>query len=132
MLSGCLAYHECIGIGRNNAEWFHFFDRLESKQDGGGVYRVTIWFFAYIRDSEYAGCKETQWPVCEDLRTLGEQLGSEYGERFRKWFFSPDESTFGDDVIIMVNGRRAEFLNGIDTKLSDSDTILLFPVVAGG
>ena len=93
---------------------------------------MTIRFFAYIRDPEYAGCKETSWPACRDLRQLGEQLGSAYGERFRKWYYSPDGEGFGEEAIVMVNGRRAEFLDGIDTKLSESDTIFLFPVVAGG
>ena len=93
---------------------------------------MTIRFFAYIRDSEYAGCKETSWPVCEDLRTLGKQLGDAYGERFRRWYFSPDGTDFGEEAIVLVNGRRAEFLDGMNTKLSDEDTVFLFPVVAGG
>ncbi len=93
---------------------------------------MTVRFFAYIRDPEYAGCKETEWPVCEDLRALGEQLGNVYGERFRKWYFSPDGLSFGEEAIVMVNGRRVEFLNGMETKLSENDTVFLFPVVAGG
>lgn len=93
---------------------------------------MTIRFFAYIRDSEYAGCKETAWPACEDLRELGVQLSEAYGERFRKWYFSPDGTGFGEEAIVLINGRRAEFLDGIDTKLSEEDTVMLFPVVAGG
>lgn len=93
---------------------------------------MKVKFFAYIRDKEYAGCKEIERPVCDDLRTLGKELSDAYGEKFRKLFFSPDETKFGDEILVFVNGRRAEFLDGLDTKLSDSDTVLLFPVVAGG
>jgi len=32
----------------------------------------------------------------------------------------------------MVNGRRIEFLQGLDTPLTDRDTVQIFPVVAGG
>lgn len=93
---------------------------------------MKVKFFAYIRDKEYAGCKEIERPACQDLRTLGEELSLQYGERFRTFFFSEDGAGFGEDIIVLVNGRRAEFLNGIDTRLADQDTVLIFPVVAGG
>ena len=93
---------------------------------------MTIKFFAYIRDKDYAGCKVTDWPCCTDLKALGEELSNAYGEKFREFYFSPDGTDFGKDAIVLVNGRRAEFLDGIATKLEESDTISLFPVVAGG
>lgn len=93
---------------------------------------MTIQFFAYLRDREFAGCKETSWPAAPTLRDLGEQLSAAYGPRFRGEFFSPDAAALGERVIVMVNGRRAEFLDGLDTPLKDSDTVLIFPVVAGG
>ena len=93
---------------------------------------MKVKFFAYIRDKEYAGCKETEWPQCNDLKELGEQLSLKYGDTFRKLYFSPDGNDFGEEVIVLVNGRRAEFLNGMATGLSESDIIQLFPVVAGG
>ncbi len=93
---------------------------------------MKVKFFAYVRDKEYAGCREISRPACEDLKTLGEELSEAYGERFRHFYFSPDGENFGKELIILVNGRRAEFLDGIHTKLKDSDTVLIFPVVAGG
>lgn len=93
---------------------------------------MTIRFFAYIRDKDYAGCKKTEWQACSDLKTLGEELSDRYGEKFRKLYFSPDGEDFGEEIIVLVNGRRAEFLDGMATKLCESDTIQLFPVVAGG
>ena len=93
---------------------------------------MKVKFFAYIRDDDYAGCRETEWPACDSLRVLGEELSKRYGEKFRKLYFSEDGTAFGDEIIVLVNGRRAEFLDGMGTKLSDSDTVLLFPVVAGG
>ena len=93
---------------------------------------MKVQFFAYIRDKEYAGCKETTVHGCKDLRALGEYLSDVYGERFRKLYFSPDGKDFGEEIIVLVNGRRAEFLNGMDSPLTEEDTVLLFPVVAGG
>ena len=93
---------------------------------------MTVQFFAYLRDREFAGCKETVWPAAPTLRSLGEQLSDAYGPKFRGEFFAPDGTALGERVIVMVNGRRAEFLEGLDTALKDSDTVLIFPVVAGG
>ncbi len=93
---------------------------------------MKVKFFAYIRDNDYAGCKEIERPVCCDIRTLGEELSEQYGKKFRDLFFSPDGTQLGEEAIVLVNGRRIEFLDGLDTVLKDTDTVLIFPVVAGG
>lgn len=66
------------------------------------------------------------------LRELGEVLSERYGEKFRNEYFDATGTDIGERTIILVNGRRAEFLDGIKTELKDSDTINIFPVVAGG
>ena len=78
---------------------------------------MTVQFFAYLRDAEYAGCKSTPWPCTPTLRCLGEALCEAYGPTFRGEFFSPDGADLGERVIVMVNGRRVEFLDGLDTPL---------------
>ena len=93
---------------------------------------MTVRFFAYLRDPEFAGCREMSWPHAPTLRVLGEQLCEKFGAKFRAEFFSPGGDALGERVIVMVGGRRAEFLDGLDTSLRDTDTILIFPVVAGG
>lgn len=93
---------------------------------------MKIQFFAYLRDPEFAGCKEMSWPQAPTLRALGEELCDKFGARFRDEFFAPGGTALGERVIVMVNGRRVEFLEGLDTALRDTDTILIFPVVAGG
>ena len=93
---------------------------------------MTVQFFAYLRDPAFAGCKSVSWPPVPTLRDLGEALCGADGDRFRGEFFSPDGTALGERVIVMVNGRRLEFLDGLDTALRDTDTILIFPVVAGG
>ena len=94
---------------------------------------MTIKFFAYLRDAEFAGCKElelTEAPA--SLRELGHVLSARFGQTFHDEYFSPDETEHGEKIILMVNGRRSEFLDGLDTPLKPSDTVLIFPVVAGG
>ena len=38
----------------------------------------------------------------------------------------------GSDVIILVNGRHIEHLDGVATKLTEDDYVAITPLVAGG
>lgn len=93
---------------------------------------MTVKFFAYLRGREFAGCKELPWSGALTLRELGDQLCARFGARFREEFYSPAGDALGERVIVMVNGRRVEFLDGLNTALKDTDAVLIYPVVAGG
>ena len=93
---------------------------------------MRVRFFAYLRGPEYASCKETSITGAGTVRELGLRLGGLYGERFLNEFFTPDRTDLGERIIVLVNGRRVEFLSGLDTPLKESDDIQIFPVVAGG
>lgn len=93
---------------------------------------MKVSFFAYLRDPDFAGCKTAEITGAGDVRELGNILSSKYGSRFRAEFFSPDGEQLGERMIVLVNGRRVEFLDGIATRLTDSDSVQIFPVVAGG
>ena len=93
---------------------------------------MKISFFAYYREPDYAGCRETSITAPPTLKELGDEIRIRYGEKFASEFFSEDQTALGEQIIILVNGRRAEFLKGLETPLSDSDHIQIFPIVAGG
>ena len=93
---------------------------------------MTVKFFAYLREKDFAGTKELTCPPAPTVRALGEELCGRFGAKFRAEFFSPAGDELGERVIVMVNGRRVDFLSGLDTPLKDSDTVQIFPVVAGG
>ena len=93
---------------------------------------MTAQFFAYYANPEYAGVREMKIPAVETLRDFGNLIGEMYGEKFESEFFNEDKTAIGEKTIILVNGRRSDFLDGINTKLKDTDTVMVFPVVAGG
>ena len=94
---------------------------------------MQIKFFAYYRDRDYAGCKEMEWPENADtVIVLCRQIADRFGDKFRKELLTPDGNGICDRSIVMVNGRRIEFIGGADAPLKDTDTVLIFPVVAGG
>lgn len=57
-----------------------------------------------------------------------EKLAEKYGKKFKNEFFAPGETELGERIIVMVNGRRVEFLEGIRTELKESDTVQIFPL----
>jgi molybdopterin synthase sulfur carrier subunit len=94
---------------------------------------MTVRFFAFFRDPDFAGCKETEWNErAATVIELCRQIADRYGDKFRAELLTPDGAGISDRSIVMVNGRRIEFLDGINTLLDDSDTVHIFPVVAGG
>lgn len=94
---------------------------------------MTVKFFAFYRDPGFAGCKEMEWPGSpETVIDLCREIAERFGDKFRQELLSEDGSEICDRSIVMVNGRRVEFLSGTSTPLKDNDTVLVFPVVAGG
>lgn len=91
---------------------------------------MQVKFFAYLR--EYTGCKIVNFPYEEDIYHLAHALCARYGEKLRKKMLSEDGESLGEEIIILVNGRHVEHLNGIHTKLVPEDVVSIFPVVAGG
>jgi len=43
-----------------------------------------------------------------------------------------DGNSLGPDAIVLVNGRNIAHINMLDTSLLDTDTVSIFPIVAGG
>jgi MoaD family protein len=94
---------------------------------------MIVKFFAFFRDADFAGCKEMQCPEkAGSVYELCHQIADRFGPKFRNELLTPDGEAISDRSFVLVNGRRVEFLNGINTVLKDTDTVYVFPVVAGG
>ena len=86
-------------------------------------------YFAIYRDITRK--KEEDLPAPSDIWTLLQNLGERY-QGFGVKLFTPSGTEIGEDTIILVNGRNVEHLDGKDTMLKETDTVSIFPVVAGG
>ena len=90
----------------------------------------TIKLFATLRD--IAGTKELQIPAdgiktARDLIRAVQQANPALGAEILD-----ENGELTGQVHILVNGRNIEWLNGLDTPISDEDTLVLIPPVAGG
>ena len=90
---------------------------------------MLVKFFATYR--QIAGCKSCDVPAPGNVLALLEELAARW-PAFRKLVLSPDGTDKGDDVIIMVNGRHIDHLDGVNTPLSEDDYVAVTPLVAGG
>ena len=90
---------------------------------------MLVKFFATYR--QIAGCKSCDVPAPGSVLALLQELSDRWPD-FRNLILNDDGTDKGDDVIIMVNGRHIDHLDGVDTKLTEQDSIAVTPLVAGG
>jgi len=91
---------------------------------------MKVKYFATYRD--FTRCKEENIPAQADIRALLSSISERYGAAFRDKLFTTDGTDVGEETIILVNGRNIHHLNGIDTTLTETDAVSIFPMVAGG
>ena len=90
---------------------------------------MLVKFFATYR--EIAGCRSCEIPAPENVLGLMRELVKRW-PGFRDLVLNETQDDKGDDVIIMVNGRHIEHLQGVDTPLCEDDSVAVTPLVAGG
>ncbi len=61
---------------------------------------------------------------------ISSELSDRYGGEFRDEAFDGD--TISDRVIVLVNGRHIAHTGGAETRLSEGDTVAVFPIIGGG
>ena len=90
---------------------------------------MKVKFFATYR--AIAGCESFDAPApCTMLELL--QYCSNKWPKFRDLLLDKSGKNLGPDLIIMVNGRHIQHLDGINTKLTDEDVVAITPQMAGG
>ena len=92
--------------------------------------KMIIRYFAYLRDITRKTEQHWDAPVGQlgDLLTC---LSQKYGPGFRYWVLE-DDGQLSHHSIVLVNGRDARDLEGLNTALKPDDIIAIFPPVAGG
>jgi len=90
---------------------------------------MKVEYFALLRDA--TGKREEEWT--EPAATVGEllrALAAHYGQAFARWVIKDGE--LWNLVIVLVNGRDVRQLQMLDTPLAATDTVVIFPPMAGG
>jgi len=86
-------------------------------------------YFANVRN--LTGCLEEGWDrPAADLRQLVAGLAEAHGRAFLDRVQAAGR--LNPTIIVLVNGQSVVHLNGLDTPLAPDDTVVFFPMVAGG
>ncbi len=91
--------------------------------------RVTVKFFATVR--EVTGVRSIEIDA-ETIRDVLEDLKRRYGKQFLETVIDQNTGELRRFYSFMVNGKRVELLDGYDTRLSEGDSVALFPPIGGG
>lgn len=89
---------------------------------------MVVKFFATLRN--LTGEKECSLTLNATLRDLLAKLCEKYGCSLASALLV--DGGLHPDILILVNGRAIEHLDGLDTVLKDEDIISIFPKLAGG
>ena len=65
------------------------------------------------------------------VRSLLNRLGDRH-HRFRQIVFDSTAQRLSGRVVIFLNGRDLELVDGLETKLNDGDALTLVPFIEGG
>ncbi len=60
------------------------------------------------------------------------QFLNEYGAKLDKTLIDHKTNDLRNYILILVNGRNINFLDGRNTKLKDGDVVAISPPIAGG
>jgi len=92
---------------------------------------MIVKYFAYFRKD--AGCKEETLLLAPlSALELLKHLSQIHGRRLQKRLLTTDLTEIHPDVILLIDGRNIDFINGKDSIVSENAVVSLFPRVAGG
>jgi len=90
---------------------------------------MKIKFFPQLVDITKA--KEIDVQAPETIAQLMFLLSARYGQEMKQKLLTQDERLH-PDMIVFINGRHIEYINGEESPLTDADTVSFFSRIAGG
>lgn len=91
---------------------------------------MKIRYFAQF--CEVTGCAEQTLAHPPDVGQLIQYLGVQYGMPMRRILFDETGTALHPDMFLLINGQHLRQLQGLDTPLTDSDTVALLPITEAG
>ena len=96
--------------------------------------QVSVRFFTSLR--ELLGKKEETFEFTEGAKVIVdnvlERLKQRYGKPFVEYVYDQKTGEMKGFLQLLVNGKSASTLNGMQTELADGDVLAILPPVGGG
>ena len=84
----------------------------------------------FARVKQIIGIKQKEMEA-DTIQNLIKKLIVEYGDILHEELFD-DSGNLRKHYRVVVNGRHINLLDGFQTKLKDSDIVVIMPAMAGG
>lgn len=94
--------------------------------------RVEMRFYSIFRLVTGQEELAIELPDESDVRDLLYRLARSCGKSFEEHVFSVDSGTLRHRVILLLNGKNLEFLQGLATSLHDGDQLAFLQPLSGG
>lgn len=89
---------------------------------------IIVKFFANFREA--VGVEKIEVKEVNDVTALFRELVAKFGDNLFEQLY--EGKSLRETVIVLVNGKGINLLNGLGTKLKDGDMVAIFPPVSGG
>ena len=95
--------------------------------------KVLVEYLGYIKKK--LDIEKSEIVHLEDKASVRELLillANKYGDSFIKSVYDPRDLELKPYHLVSINGLLLNQLNGLNTRLSDNDKVILMPIVSGG
>ena len=95
--------------------------------------KVIVEYLGYIKKK--LDIEKSEIVHLEDKASVRELLillANKYGDSFMKSVYDPRDLELKPYHLVSINGLLLNQLNGLNTRLSDNDKVILMPIVSGG
>jgi molybdopterin synthase sulfur carrier subunit len=99
--------------------------------DGKDMIAVNVKLFLTLREAVGKTAVELSLPEHATIMDVINLMAREYGRGFSRYIFD-EENKVREFFNFSVNGQNIKYLNGLETKLKNGDSIVILPPTAGG
>jgi molybdopterin synthase sulfur carrier subunit len=96
--------------------------------------QVSVRFFTSLREIVNKKEEILKFPEGEKVTVdlVLKTLAQRFGKRFVEYVYDSKTGEIKGFLQLLINGKSASTLNGLETELEDSDILAILPPVGGG
>ena len=91
---------------------------------------MKVRYFTTLRELAGSSEEELELEANASLAKLIARVADKHGKAARDYLYHDDK--VDPSIYLLVNGKNAKVLSGLDTKLEEGDSVAIVPPIGGG